>query len=86
MKFYRNNKNNNYFLFKIDISKLNAVYSYKYYYVSFFKNGKEHNSKNASFINNSGEKSFRLNEIWYGSHNDFTKQSWRKFFKLQTFL
>ncbi len=53
--------------------------------VRFIKNGKHHNPKNASYIKNIN-KVFCLNDKIYGYHNEFTKQSWRRFVKLQAFL
>jgi hypothetical protein len=90
MKFYTNNYKISY-LNLINENKLNAVYS-NIFFVKFFKNGKDHNSKNAAyvehytFISKYIEKYFYLNGKCYGTNNDFTKQSWRKFVKLQVFL
>ena len=52
----------------------------------FFKNGKIHNAKNAAYINDLGCKQFVLNDKYYGGENKFTKESWRRFVKLQVFL
>lgn len=92
MKFY---KDKNY-LNKIYSNKLNAVYSYSYYYslntmnliyaIQFFKNGMGHNPKNADYIHNDGYKEFSLNHKCYGTNDDFTKESWRRFVKLKAFL
>ena len=54
--------------------------------IEFYKNGQNHNSKNASYFNYNGFKEFSLNGKIYGYHNTFTKSSWRKFVKLQAFL
>lgn len=81
MKFYR------YFNYnKARINKLTAIYSNDNYYVLFYKNGKFHNAKNASNIILNGQKSFWLNDKLYGTEENFTKKSWRKFVKLQAFL
>jgi len=80
MKFYKC-KNLN----KILDFHLNCVYC-NYSYVQFFKNGKLHNAKNASYVTYHGMKAFNLNGNFYGKKNDFTKESWRRFVKLQAFL
>ena len=86
MKFYNDNKISSYYWFKIKDNKLDAVYYY-YYTIWFFKAGKRNNTRNAAYINdNRGLKQFYLNEIKYGNENSFTKQSWRKFVKLQAFI
>lgn len=87
MKFFKYNNNWN----KIISNKLTAIYGYNNksaygQYVHFFLNGVFHNIKNASFIRSDGYKIFSLNGKTYGYKNDFTKQSWRKFVKLQIFL
>ena len=56
------------------------------YYVIFYKNRIQHNSKNASYIGNTNYKEFWLNNECYGDNNTFTKQSWRQYVKLQVFL
>jgi hypothetical protein len=95
MKFYKHNHNSYYirrnynYRSKISDNKLTAVYHFvEDYssYVQFFKNGKVHNSKNAAYIYNSGYKEFSLNAKFYGDQDDFTKQLWRRFTKLQAFL
>jgi hypothetical protein len=53
----------------------------KYYY--WFK---IINNKNAAIIYCSSYKEFSLNDKKYGNENTFTKQSWRRFVKLQAFL
>jgi hypothetical protein len=84
MKFYIDNKD--YFYWnKISINKLTAVYGCLYY-IYFFKNGKSHNVKNTAYIRYNEYKEFWLNNKLYGTTNHFTKQSWRKFVKLQAFL
>jgi hypothetical protein len=74
----------------IENNKLTAIYSSEFD-VTFFKNGKYHNAKNAAYIHDSSYKQFCLNGKYYGDNNTsnqnyFTKQSWRKFIKLQAFL
>ena len=44
-----------------------------------------HNNKNAASISFK-YKGFYLSGIHYGNNKDFTKQSWRKFAKLQAFF
>jgi hypothetical protein len=87
MKFYKDKKSYIYFNKSLD-NKLTAVYQHldKYYFVHFFKNGKFHNSKNADYIDGNGFKDFSLNGKFYGRECDFTKESWRRFVKLQVFL
>jgi hypothetical protein len=83
MKFYIN-----YNWSKIRPNKLTVIYSVNKY-IWFFKEGKYHNNKNASYINYNGCKQFCLNDIFYGNQNDFTKKSWCKFardLKLRAFL
>ncbi len=88
MKFYKNKYNFNYnYLFITVNNKLTAIHS-DYYAVRFYKNGKEHNSKNASY-SKFRYKEFCLNGKKYGYDYTFTKKSWRKFvreLKLQAFL
>jgi hypothetical protein len=84
MKFYKEkNINYSYFWFKIHNFNITAIYFD--YRTFFFKNGKFHNFKNATYTDNNGSKEFSLNNKFYGNHNDFTKQSWRRFVKLQVF-
>ena len=86
MKFYKDS--NRYFYWrKIISNKLNAIYiNITINIIVFFKNGENHNSKNASYFNYNGFKEFSLNGKIYGYEKDFTKLSWRKFTKLQAFL
>ena len=66
--------------------KLTCVYfDDEYKGIIFYKNGKEHNTKNAAYFKNT-IKEFRLNDKFYGNHRDFNKKSWRSFLKLQVFL
>ena len=83
MKFYR--VTNYIYWSRFINSKLNAICCSNYY-TRFFKNGKLHNSKNASNIDYYGYKQFYLNGNFYGDKYNFTKKSWRKFVKLQVFL
>ncbi len=85
MKFYKYTNNINY-LNKIYNNKLTAIYINYYMTTKFFKNGKEHNSKNACYTRYDCYKYFCLNGESYGTEKDFTKQSWRKFVKLKAFL
>ena len=84
MKFYRDKHNSSYYWYKIINNKLDVIY----YDIGswFFKNGELYNTKNASYKGNDGYKEFNLNGIIYGYEYDFTKESWRRFVKLQAFL
>ena len=85
MKFYRD-KNNTFYFNKIKNNNLTCVYCDDIG-VDFFKNGKNHNTKNTAYIHNDNKfKEFCLNGKYYGDQNDFNKKSWRKFVKLQAFL
>jgi hypothetical protein len=89
MKFYKE-KLRNYTYRMLCINKLTAIINSKnkVNYVDcvyFLKNGKFHNSKNATYTDNNRCKSFYLNNKFYGNQKDFTKKSWRKFVKLQIF-
>ena len=91
MKFYKYKDDCNYWN-KIKKYELTAIYYQpnRSIYVQFFKNGKLHNAKNASYVTYHGMKAFNLNGNFYGNFygkkNDFTKESWRRFVKLQAFL
>ena len=80
MKFYKSN-----FYHKIINNKLNVVYS-DFYNVIFYKNGLPHNSKDGAYIDDNRYKAFYLNGKYYGYDIDFTKESWRRFVKMQAFL
>jgi hypothetical protein len=84
MKFYKDKYNWN-FLNKIEHSELSSIYQSYINSIEFFKNGKLHNYKNASYIF-SDYTEFHLNGTYYGDQDDFDKESWRKFAKLQAFL
>lgn len=84
MKFYREKEAGVYFS-KIKDNKFSAIYSYSEFF-QFFKNGKMHNTKNAAYKGNDGYKEFNLNGKCYGYKYNFTKQSWRRFVKMQVFL
>ena len=84
MKFYMD-KNNSFYYNKIKNNNLTCVYCDNIA-VDFYKNGKYNNTKNAAYITYDGYKQFVLNNEVYGTEKDFTKQSWRKFAKLQAFL
>ena len=84
MKFYRD-IHSYFYDSKIYNNKLTAIYCKKYIII-FSKNGIWHNNKNASYIEYSGYRQFYLNGKYYGNQTKFTKQSWRRFVKLQAFL
>jgi hypothetical protein len=85
MKFYKDqNKNDFYYYDIICFNNLDAIY-YDNNYVIFLKNGLKHNIKNAAYTNGK-YKQFFLNDKCYGYEKDFTKESWRRFVKLQAFL
>ena len=86
MKFYKEKNSYRFCLYDyIVLNKLNSIYI-STERVIFFKNGDYHNSKNASYIYFDGYKNFHLNGIYYSNESRFTKQSWRRFVKLQVFL
>jgi hypothetical protein len=90
MKFYVE-KNKYFYWREIYNNKLTAIYSYynclfKFLYIIFLKNGEKHNCKNAAYISYDEYKQFVLNNEVYGSEKGFTKQSWRRFIKMQAFL
>ena len=78
---------------KIKFDKLTAIYTYntikKNTYVHFYKNGQDHNTKNAAYIRYDNRfnrfKQFYLNGKLYGNHDNFNKKSWRRFVKIQVF-
>ena len=83
MKFYikikiYNIKFNNNLTAILSSKDTNSIY--------FFKNSKMHNCKNTAYSDNYGYKEFCLNGEFYGNQNNFTKESWRRFCKLKTFL
>ncbi len=90
MKFYRDKKYK-FYIYYLFNNKLTAIYSY-IDYVGFYKNNFHHNVKNAAHIKNAAHvsenkfKFFYLNGNLYGKDYDFTKKSWRRFIKLNTFL
>ena len=87
MKFYKDKRF--YYWNKIEGNKLNAIHldGCVSGCIRFLKSGELCNNKNAAYVQGiSGYKSFYLDGKHYGDENDFTKQSWRKFFKLQAFL
>jgi hypothetical protein len=85
MKFYKD-REGYYYLEKIEDSKLNAICIDSTNIVRFLKNGKRHNDRNYSYIEPNRFKVFYLNGKMYGFTEDFTKQTWRRFVKLQAFL
>ena len=87
MKFYKDIPTYKFYYYYIISSRLTCIRIDKVYNaVVFYKNGKKNNFKNASYIVNTGYKQFCLNDINYGNQTNFTKESWRKFAKLQAFL
>ena len=85
MKFYKDKHKNDFYYF--DIIKDNHI-SCVYYDGNdfiFFKNGDYHNYKNAAYIYFDGYEEFFINGNRIGTENNFTKQSWRRFVKLQAF-
>jgi hypothetical protein len=84
MKFYRDKFRWKYW-HKIIDNKLTAIYVDKHT-LSFYKNGKLHNTKNfAYYIEYNGLKEFSLNDAVFGYSKDFTKESWRRFVRMQIF-
>ena len=83
MKFYKYKSSKKY-LDIIIVNKLNAIYLDRGI-ILFYRNGIVHNAKNAAYIMFKN-KSFCLNAKHYGYEDDFTKESWRRFVKLQVFL
>jgi hypothetical protein len=59
-------------------NKLNAIF--QNYNVIFFKNGLKHNDKNKAVVSPGKIGVFCLNNKCYGYEDNFTKQSWRRFF------
>ncbi len=85
MKFYKDkHKNDYYYHDNIKDNYISCIY-YDGSHFIFFKNGIRHNSKNVAYIG-LGYKTFYLNDNLYGNQHDFTKESWRRFVKLQVFL
>jgi hypothetical protein len=95
MKFYRDYGQACFNHIKIRKYQLDAIYmnyldDKKIYLVRFFKNGKTHNIKNFAYLYDI-YKTFCINGKTYsaedyGNQDKFTKQSWRRFAKLQYFL
>lgn len=76
MQFY---KNKNYDYHFIRYNKLSFI-NQDNRQIIFYKNGKEHNTKNAAIIYYDMKiKHFCLNNLFYGYETRFTKQSWRQF-------
>jgi hypothetical protein len=87
MKFYKDKSFASIYNSIIIDNMLDAVWSsYGIVFIVFFKNGKAHNSKSAAYIRNTIYKEFYLNGMSYGNSSNFTKESWRRFTKLQAFL
>ena len=73
------------FYMKYMIKKITAILSLSFA-VLFYKNGERHNDKNGAHIGLNNFAGFWLNGFWHGYNTNFTKESWRKFVKLQAFL
>jgi hypothetical protein len=87
MKFYKDINIYKFYYYYITSSRLTCIHIDKAYdAVVFYKNGKYHNNKNASYFNYNGFKHFCLDGKLYGNQTKFTKKSWRKFVKLKAFL
>ncbi len=72
MKFYKDKINWKYWS-KIVNNKLNCIYS-RFYIITFYKNGMEHNNKNYAHINYINKrKYFYLNSKIYSNHRHYTK-------------
>jgi hypothetical protein len=82
MKFYREKTIDAYYWGKILFNKIEAIYN-SCNIIWILKNGVLHNTKNASNYNGKN-KSFYLNGKCYG--DNFTKESWRRFIKMQVFI
>jgi beta-lactamase class D len=82
MKFYRDKRF--YYWNKIKDNKLNAIHSHSNL-TRFYRNGVEHNSRNASHVMNDSIEEFYLDGKCYGNESHFTKKSWRRFVKMQVF-
>ena len=70
---------------QINDKQLNAIY-HNPIKVEFLKNGLDYNTKNAAIVYINGYKRYCLHDIIYGDSTKFTKQSWRRFVKLQILL
>ena len=79
MKFYSDKNNNNYHLGKIRLRKLTSIYIDNIG-ILFYKNGVLHNSKNAAYIDDIGQKQFFLNNkacLLYTSPSPRDKRQYR---------
>jgi hypothetical protein len=85
LKNIKDFEKNTYFWEFILNNKITAIQN-NVFATRFYKNGKLHNAKNAAIIYYTGYTEFRLNGQWHSINKTFTKQSWRKFVKLQAFL
>ncbi len=76
MQFYKNKNYDYHFIRHNKLSFANQDNER----IVFYKDGKEHNNKNAAIIYYRIKvKHFCLNDLFYGYETRFTKQSWRKF-------
>ncbi len=85
MKFYRDKNKSDLYWNKILDNKLTCILFDYYEVITFYKNGLEHNSKNAALVTESTRKLFYLNGIYHGDQIKFTKHSWRRFVKIEVF-
>ena len=81
----KNNDKANIFWDLIIVGKLTAIHN-GFLMVTFYKNGRLHNTKNAAYIYGNKQKQFCLNDKRYVNQKKFTKESWRRFVKIQVFL
>ena len=84
MKFYRYPPANKRKIILFD--KLDLIYQNDFKQISFLKNNRYFNIKNAAFITKGGCKAFYLDGKYYGNKEKCTKESWRRVVKLQLFL
>ncbi len=84
MKFYRYPPANKQKIIPFDQS--NLIYQNDLKQISFLRNNRYHNVKNAAFLTKSGCKEYYLDGKCYGNQEKLTKESWRRFVKLQLFL
>jgi len=47
----------------------------------WYKNGKLHREEGPAVELSNGQKGWYLNNIFYGSNDDFTSESWKRFIK-----
>jgi hypothetical protein len=91
MKFYKEDPDYDEIYYEIISNKFTAIISSKNLAtndscVYFFKKGLLHNNKNAAYIDEKKRQQFCLNDKCYGHKDDFAKESWRRFVKMQAFI